>query len=165
MTASHPLDPLSAEEISSVVHILRAHYHDVKPDARLAYKFITLQEPPKKHLVEWLDSKDRASLSAIPRTADVLVGVKDGIDSAFVEHVVNISDGTVVLSTSVDPASHPGGDLDEGNAVEKAVLDHPQFKEEIAKLKLPEQAVVCGDVWIYGKCEDESHDTVWRRPS
>jgi len=46
---------------------------------------------------------------------------------------------------------HGNGDYEELFLVEKNVLEDEGVRAEIAKLKLPEGAVVCADPWIYGQ--------------
>lgn len=49
------------------------------------------------------------------------------------------------------PFIHAPGDGEEIIAIENAMLQDEGVKAEIAKLKLPEGAVVVSDPWIYGE--------------
>lgn len=46
---------------------------------------------------------------------------------------------------------HAPGDGEEIIKIEKIMLEDPGVQAEIAKLKLPEGAVVVSDPWIYGQ--------------
>lgn len=48
------------------------------------------------------------------------------------------------------PFVHAPGDGEEIIKIEKVMLEDPGVQAEIAKLKLPEGAVVVSDPWIYG---------------
>lgn len=52
-TYSHPLDPLSADEISQAATIARKAHKD----GRLQFRYATLVEPPKKDLVVYLQNE------------------------------------------------------------------------------------------------------------
>jgi len=52
-TYSHPLDPLTADEISQAATIARKAH----ADGRLQFRYATLVEPPKKDLVVYLQNE------------------------------------------------------------------------------------------------------------
>jgi len=52
-TYSHPLDPLSADEISQATAIARKAHKD----GRLQFRYTTLVEPPKKDLLVYLQNE------------------------------------------------------------------------------------------------------------
>lgn len=57
----------------------------------------------------------------------------------------------VESNVRLGPFIHAPGDGEEIIAIEKAMLEDEGVKAEIAKLKLPEGAVVVSDPWIYGE--------------
>lgn len=68
----------------------------------------------------------------------------------FHEGVVNLTQRTVERNVKLGPNVHGNGDADEILAIERIALADEGVKAEIAKLNLPEGAVVCADPWIYG---------------
>lgn len=64
---------------------------------------------------------------------------------------MNLTQSRVESNVLLGPNKHANGDGEEIIAVEKAILADPGVQAEIAKLKLPEGAVVVCDPWIYGK--------------
>jgi primary-amine oxidase len=57
----------------------------------------------------------------------------------------------VESNVRLGPNVHGNGDYEELFLVEKNALEDEGVRAEIAKLKLPEGAVVCADPWIYGQ--------------
>lgn len=67
------------------------------------------------------------------------------------EAVVNLTTAKVESNVRLGPFVHAPGDGEEIIAIEKAMLEDEGVKAELAKLKLPEGAVVVSDPWIYGR--------------
>ena len=63
---------------------------------------------------------------------------------------MNLSAGQVESNVRLGPNFHGNADYDEILQVEQKTLENEQVKAAVAKLKLPEEAVVCCDPWIYG---------------
>src|SRR5262245_6238239 len=93
---SHPLDPLSAEEIVAAVALIRA---DARARARLRFASIALQEPPKAAVLAF------APGDPIERTA--LAVLLDNADGATYEALVSLTQG-IVLSWQHIPGVQPG---------------------------------------------------------
>lgn len=66
------------------------------------------------------------------------------------EAVVNLTANKVESNVRLGPFIHAPGDGEEIIAIEKAMMEDEGVKAEIAKLQLPEGAVVVSDPWIYG---------------
>ena len=64
--------------------------------------------------------------------------------------MVNLTQRKVESHQRLGPNIHSPADAEEIIAVERAALEDPRVKAEIAKLKLPEGSVVVCDPWIYG---------------
>ena len=64
--------------------------------------------------------------------------------------MVNLTKQKVESHQRLGPNVHSPADVEEIVVVERAVLEDPGVKAEIAKLKLPEGTVVVCDPWIYG---------------
>lgn len=67
------------------------------------------------------------------------------------EAIVNLSTGSVESNLRLGPFVHSNGDGAEIIEIEKICLADERVQAEIAKLQLPEGAVVISDPWIYGK--------------
>jgi primary-amine oxidase len=65
--------------------------------------------------------------------------------------MVNLTHDTVERNVRLGPNLHANGDGEEIVRVEKALMADPVVQAELAKLKLPEGAVVACDPWIYGR--------------
>jgi primary-amine oxidase len=65
--------------------------------------------------------------------------------------VVNLTQSCVESNVRLGPTIHAPGDAEEILNIEKIALADEGVKREIAKLQLPEGAVVISDPWIYGR--------------
>lgn len=75
---SHPWDPLSGEEISRAVDVVKKAY------GKLFYQAVTLLEPRKADMSRWL--QDTANIPRPPRIADVtVIGPEGKVYDAFVD--------------------------------------------------------------------------------
>lgn len=144
---SHPLGPVTAVEITKSGEILQASW---PTGTKLHYKAITLSEPPKSVLAPYL-AAERAGEKPAPLDRKTLVIYYLKGTENLHEAVINLTKGSVESNVRVGPFLHPNADNEEIVAVEKAALEYPEVQAEIAKLKLPEGAVVVADPWIYGK--------------
>lgn len=144
--ATHPLAPLSAEEITSAASIIKASWPG-KTD--LHFKSITLEEPPKVEVLKYLDAEhNNKPLPSINRQAFLNYYIRN--TNKFHEAVIDLTTGKVVYNTLLGPFLHANGDGEEIIAIEKAALEDEGVKAAIAKLELPEGTVVISDPWIYG---------------
>lgn len=62
---THPLDPLTSDEIKVAISVVRASHSNV------SFNVISLHEPRKAAMTKWLE--DRSAASKPPRVADVTV--------------------------------------------------------------------------------------------
>ncbi|KAF2012117.1 hypothetical protein BU24DRAFT_425953 [Aaosphaeria arxii CBS 175.79] len=144
--ATHPLAPLSAQELTSAASIIKASW---PAHTDLHFKVVTLEEPPKAEVLKYLDAEhQKTSLPSISRKAFVNYYIRN--TNKFHEAIVDLSTGHVVSNVLLGPFFHANGDGEEIVAIEKAVLQDESVKAEIAKLQLPEGTVVISDPWIYG---------------
>jgi len=81
----HPLDPLSETEIENAVAIIRKEY------SKVAFNAITLWEPPKKVMLQWV--KDPVHTPRPNRVADV---VCIGKGSKVFDGLVDLTDGKIL---------------------------------------------------------------------
>jgi primary-amine oxidase len=115
--ASHPLDPLTADEI-------RAAIAAAATDSTLAgalYPLVTLHEPPKTDVLAWQTGK------ALPRQARVLAMTP----TTTFEVVVDVA-ARRVLTIAERPGAEPPITLSEIEGT-KIVLSHPDFQAGLKK--------------------------------
>ncbi|KAL2428561.1 Copper amine oxidase 1 [Exophiala dermatitidis] len=143
---SHPLCPLTASEITTTANLLRSVW---PANIDLRFKVITLDEPPKKQMIPYLEAEHSGRpLPQIPRKAFVSYYIRN--TDRFHEAVVNLSAGRVESNVRLGPNMHGNGDYEEILLVEKNALEDEGVKAALAKLKLPEGTAVTADPWIYG---------------
>lgn len=142
----HPYAPLSAEEIKYASSLLRTQWPD---STDLQFKIVTLDEPPKREVLSYLDAEAHNDyLPAIARKAFINYYLRK--TNKFHEAVVNLSEGRVERNVRLGKNVHGGGDVEEIVAMERIALQDEAVKREIERLKLPENAVIVCDPWIYG---------------
>ncbi len=163
---SHPLGPLTAQEISQSAGLVRGSWPDT---VDCHFKVVTLLEPPKLELAPYLAAERVGQTpTSIDRRAFVVYYFRGTVsgrqsgssishaDSASFQHnlheaVVNLTTSKIEVNVKLGPFTHANGDGEEIVAVENALLAHPDVQAEIAKLELPQGSVIVADPWIYGK--------------
>jgi primary-amine oxidase len=120
-TITHPLDPLSADEIAAVVAAIRS----VKdPDNRMRFVSVTLQEPAKEVVGDFRHG------APIARAAEVVL--LDPPERCGFEALVDVHSGELLRWESLgsrQPALMP----DEYFEVEQQLKADPRFQEAIAR--------------------------------
>ena len=84
-TPPHPFDPLSNAEIESAVQVVRASH------GKLHYNAITLREPKKVEMLQWLASPD--TLPRPIRVADVVAIAPGG---AVFDGLVDLKESKII---------------------------------------------------------------------
>ncbi|KAL2288761.1 hypothetical protein FJTKL_03428 [Diaporthe vaccinii] len=126
--ASHPLDPLSSDEVRQAARVLVSHLRVAKPDIR--FKVIDLYEPAKDEVLAHLHhGRQRPN-----RRARVYYQLRN--TATLVSAVVNINSATVVR-TEGRPDSQGPVDWVEYEQITNLCNEHPEVLAEIEKLKLP----------------------------
>jgi primary-amine oxidase len=142
----HPFDPLTPDEISRAAAIVRPHFGQQQD---VNFRVITLQEPPKKDMILFMESsnpKDRPTRHA---RVDVVVETADKEEKfALFELLVDLDQGKVVAKQH-HAGKHSYIDTEFMQRVEKACLADGQVKEQISGLGLPEGAQVVVEPWAY----------------
>ncbi len=130
-TSNHPMDPLSAQEYSTVIKILKEGNY-VFEDSR--YPLITLEEPTKADVVKWKPG------NRLPRKAFVIV--MKGPETF--EAVVDIIEGKVESWKQIKDVQ-PGILLtEEWYSSQKIVRDHPEWQKAIRKRGINNlETVIC----------------------
>jgi primary-amine oxidase len=135
---AHPLDPLSAGEISRVTAIL-ARDRDVGPGWRIGS--IELREPAKEV------ARDHRPGDPITREARVVLwDTRDGL--AF-RALVSLT-GDVVAGWEALPGRQPGATPDEWHDCDAAMRAHPEVVAALARRGITDPSLVLVDVWTYG---------------
>src|SRR5436190_1286163 len=96
---SHPLDPLSAEEISLASDLVKkAHM-----SKRVQFRYVTLLEPPKKDMMVYLDKEAAGEkVEAPPRLAESAYSIftnEAGWAYKVYEAILNLTTGEMVKET------------------------------------------------------------------
>jgi primary-amine oxidase len=154
----HPLDPLTPDEITKATAVLRAAY---PADSPIHFKCVTLNEPPKKSVVAFLDAEHRGSpLPVVPRSAYVLY-VMNNTHKTF-EAIVDFATGKLASNVKIPEDQHAAADTSELHTIEEIALSSPEVKKELEKLNLPKNAVVACDPWTYGSDGDDDATRKWQ---
>lgn len=130
---AHPLDPITQNEASQAVKILRAKY----PEEIVRFKLVDVLECPKNEVVGYLENERLGKpLGKIPdRRARVYYHLQSNPNLLYKARI-NVTTGLVEGIQSLENVQGPV-DFDEWTAVEKACNEHPDVLKEIAKLNLP----------------------------
>ena len=135
---THPLDPLTADEIARTVAVLRER-RGLGDEAR--FVDIALREPEKDELARYTDG------AATPREAAVVV--LDRAAQTTHEAVVSLDDGAI-RSWSLVPGVQAAITLDEYMECEQAVRADPRFREALARRGIDEPENVMAEAWTLG---------------
>src|ERR687898_137992 len=141
--ATHPLEPLSAEEISATVEILRKERN---LGDKVRFAGVVLNEPPKDQVLAFKagDTFEREALAVI----------LDGNDGSTYEAVISLTRGTVTSWTHI-PDSQPPIVLEEFDECEAACKANPEFQEALRKRGVEDMDRVLVDPWSAGSYGDE----------
>ena len=158
--ATHPLDPLTAEEITGAWEILRSQ-KTLGPRTRVVS--IVLQEPPKQTVLAHRPG------DALERTAAVVL--MDSAEGKTYEAVVSLTGKDVVAWRHV-PGVQPSIVLDEFFECEAAVRADPRWQEALRKRGVTDFSLTMVDPWSagnFGFADDEgrrlSRALTWVRRS
>ena len=158
--ATHPLDPLTAEEITGAWEILRSQ-KTLGPRTRVVS--IALQEPPKETVLAHRPG------DALERTAAAVL--MDSSEGKTYEAVVSLTGKDVVAWRHV-PGVQPSIVLDEFFECEAAVRADPRWQEALRKRGVTDFSLTMVDPWSagnFGFADDEgrrlSRALTWVRRS
>ena len=135
LAAGHPLDPLSAEEISAVAAVLRRD-RGVEPP-RWRFGAIELAEPAKAAL---RDGQTRRQARAVCWRRE---------DGRAYRAVVSL-DGPEVAAWEYLPGVQPNMTVDEWHECDEMLRAHPQLIAALARRGITDMSLVLTDVWAYG---------------
>ncbi len=157
--ASHPLDPLTAEEIAAASSILKS---ERQLGARVRFETVVLYEPDKNAVLDFQATAfdDR---KAVPRAAFIVI--LDNDTASTYEAVVSLDERRVVSWKRV-PGVQPRVMFDEFVECETMVRADPQFLAAIKKRGITDPSLVMVDPWSagnYGYEEEEGRRLVLAR--
>ena len=117
----HPLEPLTSEEITAAVRIVRAerNLHE-----RVRFASVTLHEPPKEVVLNFKQGD--------PITRAAFIILLDNTDGATYEAIISVTEGKVILWRHI-PGAQPSIMLDEFFECEQAVKASPEFQAALRK--------------------------------
>jgi primary-amine oxidase len=135
---AHPLDPLTAEEISRVAAVLRRD-REVEPP-RWRFASIELVEPPKAAL--------GGEPGSIRREAMAVCWNRE--DRRAYRAVVSLSDGAVAGWQELEDGQQPNMTVDEWHECDEMLRAHPEVISALARRDVTDMSLVLADVWAYG---------------
>ncbi|MGH8959471.1 MAG: primary-amine oxidase [Acidimicrobiia bacterium] len=139
----HPLEPLSAEEITFAVELLRKE-RDLGDQHR--FVSVMLQEPPKQEVLDF------GSNGSPAREAFAIV--LDRSEGATYEALVSLSDAKVERWEHI-PGVQPPVILEEFFECEETVKNSPEVQEALRKRGVNDFSGVMVDPWSAGNYGDE----------
>ncbi|BFZ53219.1 Cytochrome c oxidase subunit 1 [Savitreella phatthalungensis] len=158
--SGHPLDPLSAAEMRTVVAILRKHHSSIT--RRLYFKNVTLKEPAKTSFLPWLEAERTGSERPAPPVREAFAIYLAGNEQLVHKAIVSLTE-LAVIRCDTFPSMVPPIDVDEMNDIEKVVLADQTVQKEIEALQLPAGHRVIVDPWMYGTDDtEEGHRWLWQ---
>jgi len=136
--AGHPLDPLTAEEITAAVALVRA---DPRFDDRVRFAYVGLAEPPKAALTAWGPG------ARVERAAQMVLTT--GFEARVVEVVASLSARTLHSVTEIDGV-RPGLQYEEALAAVTVLQSDPTWGAAMARRGLDDPARIQIDPWPAG---------------
>ncbi len=153
-SVSHPLDPLSSEEIATASATLISQ-QQLGP--RVRFETIVLQEPPKDAVIRFQ--------AGDPISRNALIVVLDNDAQATYEAIVSLDEQRVVSWEHI-PGVQPRVMFDEFAECEAVVQAHPEFQAALRKRGITDPSLVMVDPWSagdYGFTEEKGRRLVLAR--
>ncbi|KIV86849.1 hypothetical protein PV11_02433 [Exophiala sideris] len=152
-SGSHPLDPLTPEEISQTADHVRSAF----PGKDAYFRVLTLSEPPKEEMIRFLEDEHNQvpSPSAPTRVAMVQVFLGPRDSDHFYQLKVDVSSGKILEERQLK-GCHPHVDATDMRKAEQECLKDPEVQAAIKAMNLPEGATVNVEPWTYAT--DGMHD-------
>jgi primary-amine oxidase len=142
VTNSHPLDPLTAEEIRQAAAILR---RDRGLGDSWRFASIELREPAKAALPA-LEAAGQAGQRA---SRDAIVVCWDRADGQAFRAVVSLT-GDEVTNWEHLPGQQPNMTVDEWHECDEMLRAHPSVANALARRGITDMSLVLTDMWAYG---------------
>ncbi|HUG70594.1 MAG TPA: primary-amine oxidase [Pirellulaceae bacterium] len=144
---SHPLEPLTAQEVAHAVAILKEQ-GKVTPTTR--FVSVSLKEPPKE-LVHGAPNQ--------PPPREAFVVLFDNANNSCYEASLSLTNGQLLGYRHV-PGAQPTMTIDEQVECERAVLQSAEFKAALKKhYGIDDTSLVMVDIWSAGNYGSEEDRT------
>lgn len=148
----HPLDPATAEEIEVATGLVKKLFYGVP----LHFKAAGLEEPPKKQMAAYLHAEHNGlELPHVPRRVFVMWYIHR--TPRLFEAIVDVTRGQVETYKELPRDFHGPVDRAEMNEAAEVVMNDPQVKKEIERLKVDDTTIVL-DPWDYGVDGEETQE-------
>lgn len=144
-TSTHPLEPLSADEITAAAALLTSD-RELGPEAR--FVFVMLHEPPKDAVRAWTPDGE------VPREAFVVLRDRDA--RATYEAIVSLSEERVLSFERQDGVQAPMM-AEEFMACEEVVQADPRWREAMRKRGVEDFSLCMLDPWASSFTKPEDH--------
>ena len=147
--SAHPLEPLTADEMRSAVHLIKAQ-DTFTPTTR--FISIMLKEPPKQAIRNWPPSP--------APSREAIAVLFDNAANQASRVILDLTGGSVVSTEFAPTGAQPALSIDEQVECEQAVIHSEQFQAALKRHHgdvNPELVMV--DIWSagnYGSAEDRS---------
>jgi len=139
---THPLDPLSAEEIRRAAGILR---RDRGIGGNWRFASIELKEPAKADL----PALAARAAGGEPARREALVVCWDRADGQAYRATASLS-GDEVTNWEHLPGQQPNMTVDEWHECDEMLRAHPALAEALARRGITDMSLVLTDMWAYG---------------
>jgi primary-amine oxidase len=148
---THPLQPLSVDELAEAVAILRGGTPAGEWDER-RFRFVevALREPAKAAL---LSAEAAGTEDELPREARAVL--IDRVAQTSVLAIVSLTEGRLVSWETLDIGQAPFT-LEEILECEKVVRGHPDFQAAMHRRGITDMDLVWVDPWPFGVYDDEA---------
>ncbi|XP_051127961.1 amine oxidase [copper-containing] alpha 2, peroxisomal-like [Andrographis paniculata] len=134
---SHPLDPLSPQELSNVQTIVKTYFSNPHNNKVVVFHYVGLEEPDKSQVLAWQSSPGPRSRP--PRCAFAIVRVDGGTH----ELVADLSTFSIVSHNRYEGPGYPALTPADQAAAVNLSMSYPPFRASIAKRGLKFEEVVC----------------------
>jgi primary-amine oxidase len=142
---THPLDPLTADELRRAASAVRGHE---RVGETVRFASIELVEPPKASLLEAEAAGE--DLSALGRRARAVVW--DRATGMTSEVVVDLATDPATVEQFMDvPGVTPNFTVDEWHECDAVMKAHPDVQAALAARGITDMSLVLVDVWTYGR--------------
>jgi primary-amine oxidase len=151
---THPLEPLTPEEITAAVILLRKQQAQ---DPRVRFVSVTLHEPTKDEVLAFKPG------DPLVRCAFVVLLDKSVEGGATYEAVVNITEECIDSWRHI-PGAQPSLMIEEMGASVEIIKAHPDFQAALAKRGITNMDLVNMDIWSVGNygAEEEQQQRIVR---
>lgn len=140
MAARHPFLSLQPDEIKIASETIQAKH----AGKAILFRSIGIKEPPRAQCVAFL----RGTGPAPPRRSYVSYQIKG--EATVFEDIVELASGRAVKSRDLGATTFPPATNMDMHRLEAVVMSDERVQAEIARLQLPEGAVVQPEPWPYG---------------